>query len=101
MITRLTRGRDITSERLNAIPGISCVKPDGAFYAFPRVDLGVSDDEFCTRIIRETGVVLVPGSGFGQRPGTQHFRVVFLPQDDVLERAYDSIATIARAYASP
>jgi alanine-synthesizing transaminase len=95
MMVRLTRRRDITTEMLNAIDGITCVKPGGAFYAFPKIDLGVSDDEFCGRVIAETGVVIVPGSGFGQRPGTNHFRVVFLPPDDVLERAFQRIAEIA------
>ena len=99
MMEKLTRRRDITVERLNAIPGISCVSPDGAFYAFPRIDLGVTDEEFCRRVILETGVVIVPGSGFGQAPDTQHFRVVFLPPDDVLDRAYDAIAKIAATYA--
>ncbi len=98
MMAKLLRRRNITYERLNAIDGISCVKPAGAFYAFPRVDLGVSDTEFCMRVISETGVVIVPGSGFGQRPGTEHFRVVFLPQEDVLERAFDGIARIAAEY---
>ena len=95
MMERLTRRRNITTDRLNSIEGISCVEPGGAFYAFPRIDLGVPDTEFCARVIRETGVVIVPGSGFGQREGTQHFRVVFLPQEDVLEKAYDRIAEIA------
>jgi alanine-synthesizing transaminase len=98
MMVKLHARRDITVERLNAIDGISCVKPGGAFYAFPRIDLGVPDDEFCKRVIAETGVVIVPGSGFGQRPGTQHFRVVFLPPDDVLHKAYDRIEQIAATY---
>ena len=50
---KLTRRRDITFERLNAIDGISCVRPEGAFYAFPRIDLGVPDTEFVSRVIRE------------------------------------------------
>jgi alanine-synthesizing transaminase len=98
MIQTLQRRRDITVEGLNAIAGITCVKPEGAFYAFPRINLGVSDDQFVAEVIRETGVVIVPGSGFGQRPGTQHFRVVFLPPDDILEKAFDRLAGIARKY---
>ncbi len=78
--------------------GVSCVPPAGAFYAYPRIDLGVSDDEFCARVIRETGVVIVPGSGFGQKPGTGHFRVVFLPPEDLLEKAFDGIEAIAGRY---
>ena len=42
-------------------------------------------------LIKETGVVVVPGSGFGQVPGTNHFRVVFLPNEQILEKAYNSI----------
>ena len=96
MMERLTRRRDLTAERLNAIDGISCVPPAGAFYAFPRLEKDVDDATFCHRVIRETGVVIVPGSGFGQRPGTQHFRVVFLPPEDVLDRAFDGIEQITR-----
>ncbi|MBT8485110.1 MAG: aminotransferase class I/II-fold pyridoxal phosphate-dependent enzyme [Phycisphaerales bacterium] len=99
MLGRLQQRRDITAERLNAMPGISCVPPQGAFYAFPRIELGVPDTEFCQRVIRETGVVIVPGSGFGQRVGTEHFRVVFLPPEDVLHRAYDRIETVAKSLA--
>jgi alanine-synthesizing transaminase len=78
---------------LNAIPGISCVKPEGAFYAFPRLHMEQSDSQFVNGLIRETGVVVVPGSGFGQVPGTQHFRVVFLPSEIILTKAYNNIST--------
>jgi len=98
MVEALQRRRDITVDGLNAIRGITCVKPEGAFYAFPRVELGIPDDQFVSEVIRETGVVMVPGSGFGQRPGTQHFRVVFLPPEDVLEKAFDRIESIAKKY---
>lgn len=96
VMEKLSRRRELTVSRLNAIPGISCVAPAGAFYAFPRIDLGLADQAFVERVIRETGVVIVPGSGFGQRPGTEHFRVVFLPPEPILERAYGEIASIAR-----
>lgn len=98
MMIKLQRRRNIVDERLNAIDGITCVRPGGAFYAFPRVDLGVSDTDFCKRVIAETGVVIVPGSGFGQRPGTEHFRVVFLPPEDVLHKAFDRIGEVAASY---
>jgi alanine-synthesizing transaminase len=97
MMKKLTRRRDILVEKLNAIDGISCVKPGGAFYAFPRLHLDLPDDQFVARLIRETGVVVVPGSGFGQKPGTQHFRVVFLPPEETLQKAFDRIAeTVAK-----
>lgn len=97
-IEKLTRRRNITVEMLNSIPGISCVKPEGAFYAFPKLNISEPDSQWVTGLIKETGVVVVPGSGFGQKPGTQHFRVVFLPQDEVLEKAYKSIAAFMGRY---
>lgn len=99
VMERLTRRRDITVRMLNAIPGISCVKPEGAFYAFPRLDLEGSDDEFVRALILETGVVVVPGSGFGQKPGSKHFRVVFLPPEQILENAYRRIGEFFARYA--
>jgi alanine-synthesizing transaminase len=91
-MAKLTVRRNITVNMLNAIPGISCVKPEGAFYAFPRLHMEHSDSQFVNGLIRETGVVVVPGSGFGQVPGTHHFRVVFLPSENILTKAYNNIA---------
>jgi alanine-synthesizing transaminase len=88
---KLTKRRNMTVEMLNSIPGISCVKPDGAFYAFPKLEMKQPDAHFVGELIRETGVVIVPGSGFGQVPGTKHFRVVFLPNERILEKAYKAI----------
>lgn len=88
---KLHKRRDMTYEMLNAVDGISCVKPEGAFYAFPKLDIKNSDNHFVAELIKATGVVVVPGTGFGQTPGTSHFRVVFLPQDEVLEKAYKAI----------
>jgi alanine-synthesizing transaminase len=95
---KLTRRRDVTVEMLNEISGISCVAPRGAFYAFPRLEIPGSDNDFVRGLIRETGVVVVPGSGFGQRPGTNHFRVVFLAPEAVLERAYRAIGRFMESY---
>lgn len=92
MKVKLRRRRDITVEMLNDIPGISCVQPLGAFYAFPKIDIPDPDKEFVQNLLKETGVVVVHGSGFGQRPGTKHFRIVFLPQEEVLTNAYRQIA---------
>jgi alanine-synthesizing transaminase len=83
--------RDLTVDRLNNIKGISCVSPTAAFYAFPRIDIAGSDEDFVKALVRETGVVVVHGEGFGQRPGTAHFRVVFLPPEDILDRAFSAI----------
>lgn len=98
MMEKLTRRRDLTVEMLNAIDGITCVKPEGAFYAFPSLDIKNEDSHFVAELIKETGVVVVPGSGFGQVPGTKHFRVVFLPQEEKLIKAYESIGKFMESY---
>lgn len=98
MRAKLARRRDMTVEMLNSSAGISCVKPRGAFYAFPRLEIQGSDTSFVRELIEETGVVVVPGSGFGQEPGTQHFRVVFLPPEEVLEEAYTKISQFLDTY---
>ncbi len=98
MMEKLTRRRDLTVDMLNAIDGISCVKPEGAFYAFPKLEIKNSDSHFVAELIKETGVVVVPGSGFGQKPDTKHFRVVFLPEDEKLIKAYESIASFMKNY---
>lgn len=85
--------RDLLMERLNAIEGWSLVAPRGAFYAFPSFELGGLEDTQVVRdLILEHGVVLVHGSGFGQREGTQHVRIVFLPDEVQLARACNRIA---------
>jgi len=95
---KLAKRRNMTVEMLNSIDGISCVKPEGAFYAFPQLHGIESDAHFVAELIKATGVVVVPGSGFGQVPGTNHFRVVFLPNEKILEKAYNSIGSFLKKY---
>ena len=97
-VHKLEQRRDITTKMLNSIEGISCVSPDGAFYAFPKLEFDVDDTEFVNRLIDETGVITLPGSGFGQREGTHHFRIVFLAQDNILIKAYERIADFTRQF---
>ncbi len=95
----LRRRRDLTVARINAIPGWSCVPPQGAFYAFPRFELGALEDvELVRDMILDYGVVMVHGSGFGQ-PDMNHVRIVFLPQEEVLEDAYAKLAEYSREQA--
>jgi alanine-synthesizing transaminase len=95
---KLTKRRDMTVEAMNSIPGISCVAPEGAFYAFPKINNISNDAHWTSELIKETGVVVVPGSGFGQVPGTNHFRIVFLPPENILEKAYKAIAQFHEKY---
>lgn len=92
VIQTLKKRRDLLVEGLNNIPGISCVKPKGAFYAFPRFNIpGITDLEFVKRLIVEEGVVVVHGSGFAEKPDTQHFRIIFLPEESQLIKALERI----------
>ena len=93
MTYRLSKRRDLAHKRLNEIPGLTCVKPLGAFYAFPKIEdaKGVwkADKEFCLELLEKKGVLTVFGGAFGQKPGTKHFRIVFLPPEAVLNEALD------------
>jgi alanine-synthesizing transaminase len=95
---KLTNRRNLTVEMMNGISGISCVPPQGAFYAFPRLHNVTDDVKFVIELLKETGVVVVHGSGFGQKPGTSHFRIVFLPPENILEKAYKAIAKFHEKY---
>src|SRR6185436_15997916 len=70
----------ITTESLNAIPGMRCVSPRAAFYAMPAVSLppGRTDEDYVLALLRETGILCVYGSGFGVEPERGTFRIVFL-----------------------
>ncbi len=70
---------------------MSCVAPRGAFYAFPKIDIPDGDEEFAKQLLVEKHVLIVHGTGFGQAPGTKHFRIVFLPDEATLTRAYECI----------
>ncbi len=85
---------ELTTRRLNAIPGMSVVAPSAAFYAMPRVVLppGRTDEDFVLGLLRETGVLCVYGSGFGADPHDGFFRVVFLAAPSELEKIYDDLA---------
>ncbi len=94
---RLKNRLQITMDKLATIPGISLVKPEGAFYAFPSIEVE-DDSHFCRELLKATGVVVVPGSGFGQKPGSTHFRIVILPPEDVLTKAFARIAEFYAGY---
>lgn len=91
---------DLTVARLNAIPGMRCVAPKGAFYAMPQVTLpaGRTDEEFVLALLREAGVLCVHGSGFGTLPSLGFFRVVFLASPAELSQIYDTMAQFTREY---
>jgi aspartate/methionine/tyrosine aminotransferase len=91
---------ELTADRLNAIPGMTCVAPRGAFYAMPKVTLppGRSDEDYVLALLRATGILCVYGSGFGTSPEDGFFRVVFLASPDELGAIYDDVASFTRDY---
>ena len=98
--SRLERQRDITWNLLNAIPGVSCVKPKGAFYLFPKLDPKIykigNDENLVLDILSKEKILLVQGSAFNIEDN-QHFRIVFLPSTVQLS---DALGRIARMLES-
>ncbi|QOJ78586.1 aminotransferase class I/II-fold pyridoxal phosphate-dependent enzyme [Infirmifilum lucidum] len=93
---KMDERRRFTYKRLNEIPGFRMpVAPLGAFYAFPRVDVKMGDEEFARRLLVEEKVFVVYGSGFGPS-GTNHVRLVYLPPIEVLEEAFNRIERFVR-----
>lgn len=100
LVEKLKLRRDYAWKRLNEIDGVSCAKPEGAFYVFPKIhDVGSkwkTDMEFAVELLKETGVLLVHGSGFDPKYGAGHVRGVFLPPVRILEQALNEIERFIR-----
>ena len=98
---RLWEQRELAYNLLNSIEGVSCVKPAGAMYLFVKLDPEIypidNDEKFALDLLQQQKVLIVQGSGFNL-PDTQHFRLVFLPQVDMLEDACNRIAKFLKTY---
>ena len=98
---RLTKQRDLAWEMLNAIPGVSCVKPQAALYLFPRLDPKIypvaDDQQLILEFLEAEKVLLVQGSGFNWAQ-PDHFRVVFLPNVDDLHDALTRLTRFLEHY---
>jgi aspartate/methionine/tyrosine aminotransferase len=90
----------LTTESMNAIPGMRCVAPRAAFYAMPMLSLppGRTDEDYVLALLRETGILCVYGSGFGMPPDAGAFRIVYLADPDELRPIYADIAAFTRQY---
>ncbi|MGA9118717.1 MAG: aminotransferase class I/II-fold pyridoxal phosphate-dependent enzyme [Bacteroidota bacterium] len=118
VLRSLKRKAGILGAGINAIPGMHLEMPEGAMYGFvrfelppPAVDRKVSmtpdeireaeaerDSAYCLALLEETGICVVPGSGFGQEPGTFHFRTTFLPPQEEIEELVSSLKTFHLRY---
>lgn len=91
-LRKLRARRDLVMEWAKTTPRVDCVSPRGAFYAFPRLDIPESDESFVKSLLTEKHVLVVNGSGFDEAPDTRHIRIVFLPQEEILQDALNRIA---------
>lgn len=94
----------MVADTFNSIEGFSCNPVQGAMYAFPQIKLppkvveaaknsGKAPDAFYAfALLEATGICIVPGSGFGQKPGTYHFRTTILPQPEKLKVMLEKLA---------
>jgi aspartate aminotransferase len=94
MLGEYARRRDFVVERLNAIPGVRCTRPGGAFYAYPNISSafsrGIKDSlDFSVRLLEESHVAVVPGSAFGT---TEHIRISYATSMEQLDRGITRIA---------
>jgi aspartate aminotransferase len=92
MVAEFQRRRDLVVDGLNAIPGFRCVRPEGAFYAFPNIEgTGLDEVELARRLLDEAGVALLPGTAFGAG-GSGFLRLAYTQSTDTLEAALSTIA---------
>lgn len=99
---QLRERAELTTARMNAIPGMSCVAPRGAFYAMPKVELppGKTDVDYVLGLLRAKGILCVYGSGFGTAPEDGFFRIVFLASPAQLGTIYDDVADFTHDFQS-
>jgi alanine transaminase len=121
VLSSLKRKAEILYEHINKIEGMALDIPQGAMYAFVRFELpaeeGVDvalmsrderlryeqqrDEAYCMNLLEATGICVVPGSGFGQQPGTFHFRTTFLPPQEEIEELVKKLKAFHVSYIHP
>lgn len=98
---RVCEQRNYVYEALNAIDGITAVKPKAAFYIFPKMDIkkfNIHDDEqFALDLLHQKGILITRGGGFNW-PEPDHFRIVYLPRMEVLHEAMEDLAEFFGTY---
>ncbi len=105
----LAEKAEIIGRELNLIPGIRVNLPEGAMYAFVKIELPhydakaefeiPADEQYCIALLEETGICVVPGSGFGQIQGTLHFRTTFLPPKEQIKEMVAKLANFHQQYS--
>jgi alanine transaminase len=116
ILNELKTKAEILGRGLNQIEGLSIEIPQGAMYAFVKLELPHTEDvsvmtkqqraaydakrdsDYCMALLEQTGICVVPGSGFGQMPGTLHFRTTFLPPKEDMEELVNKIKSFHYEY---
>lgn len=98
------------NECLNSLDGVECTESEGALYAFPTINLppkaisaaeaaGIAPDAYyCNSLLENTGIVTVPGSGFKQLPGTNHYRITILPPEDEMDGVFERLSVFHKKF---
>ena len=98
---RIYEQREFITNTVNAIPGLTAVKPDAGLYIFPKIDRNMydidDDEEFCLRLLKKEKVLLVPGKGFNWKE-PDHFRIVYLPRVEELADLGNKIERVLSYY---
>lgn len=111
ILSSLARRAKTLEDAFNSLEGVTCNKAEGAMYLFPRLDFPQkaikaaaeteyieADAFYACRLLEETGIVVVPGSGFQQVPGTWHIRCTILPQEDKIPAIVDRLTTFHKKF---
>jgi alanine transaminase len=110
ILSSMKRRAERVSAALNALEGVSCNPIEGAMYAFPTISLSASaqaeakkrsiapDALYCMDLLESTGIVVVPGSGFLQQPGSFHLRTTILPPEDKIEQVIERMAVFHKDF---
>ena len=97
MMREFDRRRGAVVAGLNALPGVRCAMPQGAFYAFPNVEgTGFGERELADRLLSEVGVAVLPGTAFGAA-GKGYIRIAYTQSEDELKRGLDRIKDFVTA----
>ncbi|MDR2561071.1 MAG: aminotransferase class I/II-fold pyridoxal phosphate-dependent enzyme, partial [Holophagales bacterium] len=100
ILSEMKKKASILAEALNQIAGVECNPVAGAMYAFPKIQLpkGRTDEDYCMALLEEEGICVVPGTGFGQIPGTAHFRTTILPPTEKMISAVEKLKKFHERY---
>jgi aspartate/methionine/tyrosine aminotransferase len=95
MVAEYQRRRDIIVDGLNSLPGIHCLKPQGAFYAFPNIQKTNKSSDELANLMLDGGVAVLPGSAFGEY-GEGYLRVVFANSVENIKRALGRMENVLK-----